>query len=255
VYDLAEQLGVEVWFDALPSLEGMYSKTPRPVIVLSSLRPPGRKTYTGGHELGHHVFGHGFRIDQYLADGPLGQYEDDEFLVDCFSGFLLMSKAAVERAFSERQWNPTTATPAQFYTVAGWLGVGYETLLFHMRANLGLLTSARERSLGRVAPKTIRADLLGTECPEHLVVADTAWADRAIDIQAGDYVLCPRGTVVEGSCAAVTGGTLTDTVARGISPGLGRLVHPGVGWASFIRVSRQGFTGRARFRHEPEVEE
>src|SRR5205809_1109548 len=84
VYDLAEQMGVEVWFDALPSLEGMYSKTPRPVIVLSSLRPLGRQTYTSGHELGHHVFSHGFRIDQYLPGGPMAQNEDDEFLVDCF---------------------------------------------------------------------------------------------------------------------------------------------------------------------------
>jgi len=36
---VAETLGCEVRFMSLPSLEGLYSPTPRPVIVLGSERP------------------------------------------------------------------------------------------------------------------------------------------------------------------------------------------------------------------------
>src|SRR5437764_967903 len=68
VYDLAEGLGVDVWFKAIPRLEGMYVKTPGPSMVVSSLRPAGRQVYTGGHELGHHVYGHGSQIDE-VQDG------------------------------------------------------------------------------------------------------------------------------------------------------------------------------------------
>ena len=42
VYDLAGRLGVEVRFFDLPSMEGVYYNSPKPHIVLSSLRPAGR---------------------------------------------------------------------------------------------------------------------------------------------------------------------------------------------------------------------
>jgi Zn-dependent peptidase ImmA (M78 family) len=59
---IAEAYGCEVRFMALSSLEGIYSPTPRPVIVLGSERPAGRRSYTCAHELGHNEFGHGTRI-------------------------------------------------------------------------------------------------------------------------------------------------------------------------------------------------
>jgi hypothetical protein len=47
-----------------------------------------------------------------------------------------MTKAAVVRGFADRGWQAATATPQQVYTVAGWLGVGYEALVTHMQASL-----------------------------------------------------------------------------------------------------------------------
>jgi Zn-dependent peptidase ImmA (M78 family) len=64
---LAEQEGVEVRFSALPSAEGIYSPG-KPVIVVSSLRPAGRQAYTGAHELGHHIYGHGEQFDELVED-------------------------------------------------------------------------------------------------------------------------------------------------------------------------------------------
>lgn len=46
IYDLAEELGLRVYFDAIPSMEGMYMNGSPPRIILSSLRPTGRMVYT-----------------------------------------------------------------------------------------------------------------------------------------------------------------------------------------------------------------
>ncbi len=254
VFDLAGQRGVDVWFKALPSMEGMYSRSPTPAMVVSSLRPAGRQVYTGGHELGHHEYGHGFRVDEYLEAGRRDD-SDEEFLADCFAGFLLMPKAAVVRGFSRRGWTPATATADQIFTVAGWLGVGYETLITHMQASVGLLDRGRAAALRKETPRKIKSRLLGVECTEELVVIDEHWEGRAIDIQVGDAVLATPGVVVEHPGVAVAQKVLFGTVLRGTAPGLGRIHDPTVGWAGFVRVCRRGYAGRARFRHLEETED
>jgi Zn-dependent peptidase ImmA (M78 family) len=252
VFDLITDLGVDLWFKAIPGMEGMYCKDPGPAIIVSSLRPPGRQAYTGGHELGHHAYGHGTRIDELLEEGEQDDSEE-EFLADCFSCFLLMTKAAVERGFSDHGWRPATATPLQVYTVANWLGVGYEALVTHMQVSLGLLERRRADILRKTSPKKIKADLLRTNCPENLVVADDCWQERAIDIQVGDWVLATPGVVAEKACIAVVRNELFGTVLRGTAPGLGRITHRESGWSSFVRVSRKEYAGRGRFRHLEEI--
>jgi Zn-dependent peptidase ImmA (M78 family) len=254
VFDLALNLGVDVWFKAIPRMEGMYSKDPGPAIVVSSLRPAGRQAYTGGHEMGHHAYGHGTCIDEMMEEGKPDDREE-EFLADCFAGFLLMTKAAVVRAFSDRGWEPATVTPQRVYIAATWLGVGYEALVTHMQANLGLLDPRRADTLRKTSPKKIKTALLGADCPEHLIVADEHWQDRAIDIQVGDRVLAVPGAVSEKPCVALVRNELFGTVLRAAAPGLGRIVHEGSGWSSFVRVSRKEYAGRGRFRHEPEEDD
>lgn len=254
-YDLADDLGIEVRFMDLPSLEGVYSKWPEPVIVVSSLRPPGRQVYTCGHELGHHVYGHGFRIDELLADEDSEPVEDEEFLANCFAGFLLMPKGAITSGFTSRGWNPESSTPMQVYTVAGWLGVGYETLVTHLRASLGLLNSARAKSLRKISPKSIRAELLGRACQGNLVVVDPWWSGRAIDLQVGDLVLAMPRALSEKPCIDLVRSDHQGTLLQAVLPGLGRICHPDSGWSAFVRVSRRGYVGRGIFRHEEEVED
>ena len=46
VYDLAQRLGIEVRFLDIPSMEGMYYSSSDPHIIVSSLRPAGRRAFT-----------------------------------------------------------------------------------------------------------------------------------------------------------------------------------------------------------------
>ena len=144
VYDLATNLGLEVRFFDIPSMEGVYCASAHSTIIVSSLRPPGRQAFTCAHELGHHVFGHGDQYDELVEHrSEARRFDPHEFQADCFAGALLMPKVAVSRGFSLRGWDLATAAPEAFYVVATWLGVGYTTLIYHLRKALGMLSETR----------------------------------------------------------------------------------------------------------------
>lgn len=246
VYDLAEQMGVEVRFVECSSMEGIYCKGSTPVIMVSSLRPPGRQAYTCGHELGHHVFGHGSRVDELVN---LNQRDPKEILADAFAGFLLMPKSAVDRAFAVRNWDLRSCTPLQVYTVAGWLGVGYTTLLYHMAHTLHLISFSRFRELEKTSPSKIRAISLGPGVKENLLIIDEHWSERAIDVHVGDFVQLPAGVLHEGDCVRLHEQKQSGSLFRAVCPGTGRFYHPFTGWAAYVRVSRKNYVGRSIFRH------
>ncbi len=252
VYDLAEEMGVEVRFLPCSSMEGMYCKSNRPVIFVSALRPAGRQAYTCAHELGHHVFGHGsLLVDEFLeVSGVQNRRDPREILADMFAAFLLMPKSAVERAFTARGWDPRSCTPLQVYTIAGWLGVGYRTLLNHMANTLHLISTYQAHEMEKLPLSTIRAGYLKRETKENLIIVDAYWSERAIDVQVGDLIQLPANVCQEGDFVRFQEdnehGRLFCATRQGQ---LGRLFHPTTGWEAFVRVSRKDFTGRARYRH------
>lgn len=158
IYDVLEaKAGIEVKFQAVSSMEGIYVKADPPVIIVCSERPPGRQAYTCAHEFGHHVFGHGSKVDEYLGcEEEADSHDPEEWLADRFAGFFLMPKYAVERAFQVRRWSWERCDPLQLYVIAGSLGVGYETLIQHMRWSLGMLTDKQSKAQLRTTPKKIR---------------------------------------------------------------------------------------------------
>src|SRR5207249_1380848 len=173
-------LGIETRFVDIPSLEGMYWKKAEPVILVAAERPPGRQAFTCAHELGHHAFGHGNKIDQVLEQSSLK--DPEEYLADVFAGFLLMPKTAVLHAFSVRGFDPRTASPTDLFVTAGWLGVGYGTLARHLQSGLGLISARQRTELLKVQPKAIKRTLLGHDIAADVIVVDDAWkACRAID--------------------------------------------------------------------------
>ena len=256
VFDLAEQLGIDVWFVENGSLEGMYWRHTPPTIFLSAQRPCGRQAFTCGHELGHHIFGHGTRMDELLGDGPSRNAQaPEESLADLFSGFLLMPQVAVNRGFQERGWDPGGSLPEQVYTVAHWLGVGYTTLVNHMCFALRILPRARGEALLKAAPKSIRLTIAGDEVSHDLIVVDEKWSGRAVDAQVGDLILLPQTIEVESKSLRIEREDATGKLVRAIVPGRGRFFSQNTEWAVYVRVSRREYVGRNMFRHLEEVDD
>lgn len=249
IYDAAEKLGVRVVFKEDKTVEGIYRKGNPPNIIVSSLRPTGRQAFTCAHELGHHVFGHGDVWGEVLT---WGSNDPDEFLVDCFAGYLMMPPSVVNQALTVRGWNVSRLSPVEAFVLAGIMGVGYTTLLNHM--NLALnnsLSYQRAELLQKTEPKQIRKEIIGEDVSEDVVVVDEHWPSeyRSIDVKVGDYIVLPHGTVTEGGVADHVDSIARGEIYRGVRPGTGRFMNSRFNWAAFIRVTRRNYTGFARYRH------
>ena len=251
VYDFVEANGInEVRFTEIPSLEELYWKEADAIFV-SSLRPPGRQAFNCAHGFGHYVFGHGTCITGVPSNGyQPASFEPDEFLVDCFAGFLMMPRTTVSYGFAIRGWQLATCTPLQVYTVACWLGVGYATLIHHMRDVLKLISRSHAESLAKTKPKQIRAGLMGDQTDQHVIVLDTHWTGRPVDIEIDDFVMLPPGSILSGDCITVVHEDASSTIVRGVAPGdSGRISLLETQWCAFLRVARRGYCGRNLFRH------
>lgn len=248
-FDIAEGLEVPVRLVALPSLEGMYSPDPRPTIVVSVERPLGRRRYTCGHEIGHHVFGHGARLDE-LADETTEAWSPEELVAQRFAAALMMPKLAVDAAFAKRGWSIANATAEVIFAIAQELGVGFTTLVGHLEWTLGSLPRVAAEAHRRARLPKLRERLAGFEIKHDLVVVDQHWGRRTIDVEVGDVVLLPKGAQVVGTCASLIEEPVRHVVAS--APGMGTVSIAGVRDLSF-RASRREFTGLARYRHLEEV--
>ena len=252
VYDLAEKLGVEVRFLDLPSMEGMYSSASGPTVIVSSLRPPGRRAFTCAHELGHHNRSDGVEIDELVEQWDKPRFDPKEFAADCFAGILLMPKMAVSKAFAIRGWRMEKCTPEQAFMVAGYFGVGYATLVHHLRSALLVLPDTRAQALLKVAPRRAQSLLLGWQTQQNVVVVDAHWTGRAIDVEVGDLIFVRGGAQSEGACIEPSLDVEHGRLFRVDRPGIGRL-EAGTTWSAFVRVSRRDYVGRALYRHWEEV--
>jgi Zn-dependent peptidase ImmA (M78 family) len=254
-YTVADQLGLDVWFADIPSMEGIYSAGSRTVIV-SALRPPGRQAFTCAHEIGHHLHGHGVQYDEWIEHRTgARRFDPNEFVADCFAGEMLMPKLVVSRGFALRGWNPVASEPVAFYVIASWVGVGYATLITHMRATLNMLSADRAEELlkYRTQIPELRKQLIGRECLDNLIAVDQHWYGRSIDAQVSELILLPKLTRLEGSCGTIIEENDRGTLVMASTPGIGRCLHPGSGWCAYMRVSRKNYVGRARYRFEEEV--
>lgn len=255
-FDVARRIGIEVRHVELPSAEGFYVPGEHPNIIISSLRPAGRKAFTCGHELGHHVFVHGSTFDtidnELMETHQDHSVSDQEFLADLFSAFLLMPKTTVVGGMEKRGIIESRITELDILKLSAWLGVGYETFLVHASRNLGVISRQQHAELGRSSPKQVRKAFLGFDTPS-LCIVDEHWQGRAVDLEVGDILVGPIGLEVEGAELELLETSKRGPVLVAANPGIGRV---SVGsWSSFVRVCRRNFVGRDLFRFEPEVED
>jgi hypothetical protein len=256
-YDLAEKLGVRVYFDdSMPSMEGAYVNATAAKIIVTSLRPIGRMAYSCAHEIGHHAFGHGSHIDEIMEKPDKAKKNPEEFLAEVFAGFLLMPNLAVRHGFSRRGWSYNDCMPKQVFVVAGWLGVGYTTLVNHMCHSLRLITLSKAKELCRVPVKTTKRELTGEEFRENVFWVDRHWTGRPVDVQVGDIIIAEEGLGLEGNVAEPVSVETAKRAFKGVRPGIGRLSAADGSWAAFLRISRREYQGWGRYRHleDPEHE-
>lgn len=254
--DAAEKLGMEVRLVDLPSMEGMYVAGEQPKIILSSMRPQGRRNFTCAHEIGHHIFGHGEQFDELTDERSMLRRNDpQEFSADCFAAYFLMPKATIENGMKRRGLTYHSISPVQAYALASWLSVGYQTLINHLLYGINMISRAKANQLLKLGPRDIRQQLLGHAVTTHLHLADTYWIGRAIDCEVGDYLLLPKGTVAEGDQLVVTENFSKGLLIQTRASGIARVSNSDLDWSAFVRISPRNYIGRSCYRFEEDVEE
>lgn len=252
--DAAEKLGVEVRLIDLPSMEGMYVSGNKPKIMLSSLRPQGRRNFTCAHEIGHHTFNHGEQFDELTKDKTGARRSDpNEFLADCFAGFFLMPKATIDSGMKRRGFSFAALDHIQIYQMANWLGVGYQTLVKHLLYSIKAISSSKADQLLKKTPKDIRTEIIGDRSASNLHIVDTNWHGRAVDCEVEDLIRVPLGFSIEGKQLQSVESLGSHTLLSARTPGIARLSSEISGWSAFVRVSPKNFFGRSCFRFEEEV--
>jgi Zn-dependent peptidase ImmA (M78 family) len=251
IYDLCQKESVMVQFIPV-SMEGLYIRENK-TILLGSMRPLPRRNFTCGHELGHHIFGHGSRLDQILnADKSSDRRTDpDEFLVNTFAGFLLMPSLAIRKAFVSRGWNVKSPTPEQIFTIACSFRVGYETLVNHMVYSAEIISGLCGTQLLKTKPKQIKKSLLGAEDSNSFIIADSLWSLPTLDAEVGTLLLLPFNTYAESDVIIPHGEVKHGQIFIANRPGIVNCLNSN--WSIPVRIARKEFAGLLKFRFEEEI--
>lgn len=253
--DIAEKLGIQVWFQRLSSAEGLLVRAPHPLILLSSLRPVGRMSFTCAHELAHYCFNHDGHIDVHGGGAVLKADSDDEYQANTFAASLLMPKSTVQSAFALRNADPETATPSTFLAISHWLGVGYSTLINHLQFSLRQLSIHRAQTLLQQRPKQIIGAMAGERAPGTAAfLVDRMWRGRPVDLEVGDVIVLDAPVSASGQSIRVQDERGASVIVEAVRPGTGH-IDGGSGWATYVRVRRPRFEGRSIFRHMEECDD
>jgi len=251
IFDACKQLEVSVRFVDI-SMEGLYliqGGGKNPTILLSNQRPFPRRCFTCAHELGHHIFKHGFKIDGLSENTGESSCDTEEFLVDCFAGSLLMPVAGIQVEFSKRKWVMGSASPIQFYTVCSVFGTGYKTLITHCKANK-LISNNKANALSKVQPAVILKTIISSDIPtSYFKIIDRQPKSAIIDLEVSNYIILPDSVIIEGNHLEKIKGTEWGISYKAINPGIVRVYSEDKKFNSFIRIQNNSYSGLAEYRH------
>lgn len=249
VFDAARQLGFEVRFIDLPSVEGMYVRGEPPAVIISSLRPMARQIYTCAHEIGHHYLQHGEVIDGLLEKRSASDLKDrKEREADMFAAYLLMPPTAVDHAFHVRGLSYETVEHLAIYRVANYFQVGYTTLVRHLQFSLSKIRPSRAEALLRYSPSQMRTMELGQSWQGNMFLVDKFWNERAaLDCEVGDIVVLPPDSIAESGALRSAEMSRTQSVVEAFAAGIAQVQIAG-GARMTIRVAPKQYVGRLEFR-------
>lgn len=247
--DLAEKNGLEVRLQNLPSTEGLYYRgSERATIILSNLRPSGRVNFSCAHELGHHAFGHGNSIHEFFEHHTEFEKNSDEYLADYFAGHLLMPEVAIRNAFNRFSYSQKL-NPKEAYILSTFFRVGYSTLINHLRYSHKLLSKANAETLLKESPQSIKSEILRSKCSNNLIVFSESFGNLPIDLRTKDVIFLPDNLSVEGKNVEFLKKNTDGNFFIAVKPGLSRILSTTSDFATYLRVAKFDFEGRARYRH------
>lgn len=164
VFDAIEDAGVWLTFEPLDRLYGWYQRVDHAAgVVINSSHPAALQRFTAAHELGHHMLGHSYSLDDEnsIVDGGRGA-DPLEVAAHAFAANLLMPLAGVEyhlgRLGLERQ--RPNITPLAAYRLSVELGVSYAAAVVQL-ASLNKITWAAAAELRRSRPLDLKRELVG----------------------------------------------------------------------------------------------
>jgi hypothetical protein len=183
------------------SLAGAYAgpELGGPVIMVNSRLDEVTMRHTAGHELGHHCFGHGSRMDEPIdpdvgnLGGPL---PDEEKLAEAFAAWFLMPLPAV-RAAMRRSGISRPRSPEDVHQIACWLGTSFAGTARHL-AHLQLAGQQEAEEWVRSwhnGSGRIRARMCGsrTAPPGRVWVIRPQAHQARLHVLPGDTLMCPGG--------------------------------------------------------------
>lgn len=252
IYDTVQNYGIEVRFLDTKSIEGLYSKNPGPTILIGAYRPKGRQVYTCAHELAHHEFDHGTRIDEIRTDTI--EYTEEEFLADCFAGYFLMPSFAVNKIIRDKNWNNSTLLPQHILYLSNYFNVGYTTITNHLAFALKIISPSQAKIFKSRAKGDIFIDLVNMKINSDLILLDELFVN-SIDVNVDDYILAPNHIKFEGNNLMIEKELTKSKLYRACSTGISRFINTQTDWSKFCRVSKKEYIGRNIFRHLEEVDD
>ena len=178
-------------FEPMPRLSGAYFEAERAILVNSN-HPLARQRFTGGHELGHFVFGHSSSIDPLTEPlarwGTAGAWPPEEKLAEAFSAWFLMPKTLVS-ATLEQMGVDRPIEPADVYALALRMGTSYSATARHL-PNLRLATGPQVKHWLSTPPAEIKIALAIGSPPSNL--QNDVWAlserdnELRVEVRKGD---------------------------------------------------------------------
>jgi hypothetical protein len=192
----------------------------RPGAIVNAGHPLALQRYSAGHEYGHHVFGHGERVD--LSTEPRGRglaLPPEEKLAEAFAAWFLMPLEAVHNALRRLGLGSVT-TALEAYALALRLGTSFRATCIHAPTLKVATGTAREWA--ELELKRLKQQL--TTAPPPGGWRNDVWMLKAADaeaplvVRAGDRLRIDlAGAVLAGLPSGATAVT-EDALALDLAP-------------------------------------
>ena len=250
IYDICSVMDIDVQFVDI-NMEGNYvNKMGIPRILLSCLRPFPRRVFTCAHELGHHVFNHGLKIDLISDENEDASFKShDEKIVDAFAAALLMPIGGIQSEFLKRNLSFSRAKPIEFYTISSIFGVGFQTLVTHCKVNQ-LINDSKSIELLKFTPaKIFKAEFGDVGEKSFFKIIDSESELKSIDLEVANHIVLPSDFVVDDNFLEKKNETRIGSLFIAKKPGISSVCSNKNDISYFIRIQPKNYIGYAEYRH------